>query len=48
MSIKENGDLLTDATLLVILDDNTRFFLLISVEEDGVNRFLSELNSRMR
>ncbi len=48
VSIAESGDLITDAALLVTLDNGESFILYISTSEDGDMRFLDEINKRLK
>ena len=48
ISIAEKGDFLSDSILLIALRDQTSFYLLVSTENDGDNRFLEEVQNSIR
>lgn len=47
ISIAEKGDFLSDSLLLITLRDGTSFYLFMSTENDGDNRFLEEVEKRI-
>lgn len=48
VEVVEQGDLLNDTTTLVTLYDGAQFYLVLSAENDGDKRFITELEKRLR